>query len=107
MRYQYYTSTLIFCLIFNGDEDVSSRFEKGNFIFCNINHYLLTYHWIDFLKRQTMMLSKGFYDIPGQIGYLSKITILLSLPVGIPDKVGVDNKLNFTIIFFTFPFKTR
>lgn len=45
------------------------------------------------------MFSKGFYDIPGQIGYLSKITRLLTLPVGIPDKVGVDNKLNFTIIF--------
>lgn len=48
-----------------------------------------------------MAFRKDFYDIIGQIGYLSKITRLLNkMTIGISDKVGVEKQtINVTINF--------
>lgn len=51
----------------------------GDLNFCFIIPYLMTYHWKGLLSTKRMMLSQGFYSIPGWNGGLSKFNSCLTL----------------------------
>lgn len=53
---------------------ILKRGKGGKLNICNIERYLLTYHWKVLVTIETITLSKGFNNIPVQNGGLSKFT---------------------------------
>lgn len=79
----------------------SPNFEKeikgGNFNLFNDIPYLMTYHWKVILTRKVMKLRKGFYDIAGQNGGLSKFTSCRTLK-----SCHFRTELTYTSVFLPF-----